>query len=101
MFIAMQVPEVTGARARALHTAGMATPEELAHASEDQIAKALAVGLPRAMRAGTSKALAVGVTGNEATNALSRRTARLVLAGASPCMALQHYALVDCPPVVL
>ena len=60
--------------------------QALALSPEDHIVKALAAGLPRPMRSaarGSSKAMAVGATGNEATNALVRRTAKLVMAGKS------------------
>ena len=98
IFWSGQVPEVTGARARALHAAGMATPEELAQSTEDQIVRALAAGLPRAMRSsvsGAAKAFATGATGNQATNALVRRTAKLVLAGGGRSMCLLLEVCVD------
>ncbi|KAK9789408.1 hypothetical protein WJX73_009184 [Symbiochloris irregularis] len=81
----MQVPEVTAQRARALHSAGITDPQDLTQSTEDQVIKALAAGLPRSMRAassGISKRMAVGPAGNEATNILVRRTARLLMAGA-------------------
>lgn len=92
----MQVHEVTAARARALSAAGMATPEDITHASEEQIVRALASGLPRSMRTashGPAKALAVGATGNPATNALVRRTAQLVLAGVCVCVCMEPNSL--------
>ena len=58
--------------------------QALALSPEDLVVKALAVGLHRSMRvptSGPSRALAVGVAGNEAFNALVKRTARLVILG--------------------
>lgn len=50
----MQLPDMTGARARALHTAGFTTPSLLAQARREDVQKVLATSLPRDHKAKTA-----------------------------------------------
>ncbi|KAK9826374.1 hypothetical protein WJX81_004727 [Elliptochloris bilobata] len=78
----MQVPGMLAAKARALHSAGIADTAALAAAPEDQVRRALAKGLPRALaggprpgKAGTSAA-ARAIYGGGATAAMTARSAK-------------------------
>lgn len=84
-----QIPEVTAAQARALYRAGITNPEVLAATAQLDVERALCDWLPAAMRTGSaarprdarSAAARVGVTGQPCSNALVRRSAKLLLTG--------------------
>lgn len=86
------------AKARVLHSAGLLDPAALAAAPEDQVRKALARGLPRALASGgqargsaKGAASARAVLGGGATAAMTLRSAKALQAGER---------LVSIPPIV-
>ena len=99
------MPEVTAAQARALYQAGITNPEALAATPPLEVERALCAWLPHAMRtSGAAKpkdaraaAARIGVTGQLGSNAVVRRSAKLLLTGGFPAHRLgcnPHY-----PPV--
>ena len=86
-----QMPEVTAAQARALYQAGITDPEALATTPATEVERALCAWLPHAMRtSGAAKpkdaraaATRIGVTGQLGSNAVVRRSAKLLLTGDS------------------
>ncbi|KAG2489169.1 hypothetical protein HYH03_012395 [Edaphochlamys debaryana] len=86
----MAVPGMTGARARALHAAGIVKPALLACADEEAVKKALASSLPRSLRqpkpgkGDKDAALAASASGS---GALVARGARALVEGARRHMA--------------
>ncbi|BDA50034.1 DNA polymerase theta [Coccomyxa sp. Obi] len=86
----MQMAEVTAAQARALYRAGITNPEVLAATAQVDVERALCAWLPAAMRSGgaarpkdaRSVAARVGVTGQLGSNAVVRRSAKLLLTAA-------------------
>jgi hypothetical protein len=79
------VPGLSPAQARALYDAGICTPHHLAVALEEDVRAAVAKALPRPGKAARllgQRGLAVGVTGNSATNALVARAARQLMSAA-------------------
>lgn len=86
----MEVPQMTAAHARALHSAGMQCPEHLAAAPEADVKKALASGLPAAVKKTKqdkrTAPLLGGLTGGQGTNQLVARSAKALLAAARDYM---------------
>lgn len=92
-----KMPEMTAAQARALHKAGITDVEALAAAAPLEVERALCAWLPAAMRttaggqsggSGPKDARAaaqrVGVTGQAGSNAVVRRSAKVLLASEAP-----------------
>ncbi|DBA82486.1 TPA: hypothetical protein ACH3X2_000714 [Trebouxia sp. C0005] len=82
----MDIPSMTAANARALHSAGLVSPELLAAAQDEDVKKALAAGLPGALKKASQDKRAApflgGLTGAQGTNHFVARTAKAILAAA-------------------
>ena len=78
-----QVEEITAAKARLLHSAGLTTLEEIAMSEEESVAKALSAGIRNRKPDAQHASLKVGKTGASGTNALVARDARAILQGNS------------------
>ncbi|KAL0029501.1 hypothetical protein WJX77_012503 [Trebouxia sp. C0004] len=82
----MEIPSMTAANARALHSAGLVSPQQLAAAQEQDVKKALAAGLPGALKKASQDKRAApflgGLTGAQGTNHFVARTAKAILAAA-------------------
>ncbi len=84
-----QMPELAAAQARALYRAGITNPEALAATPQVDVERALCAWLPHTMQTGCSArakdarlaAARVGVTGQLGSNAVVRRSAKLLLIG--------------------
>ncbi|CAL8465457.1 g4993 [Coccomyxa elongata] len=83
------MPELTAAQARVLFRAGITQPEALAATPQVNVERALCAWLPHTMRTGCAArpkdaraaAARVGITGQLGSNAVVRRSAKLLLTG--------------------